>query len=313
MSEVMPGACPHCAEVAIACSSGGFKGAFVHGVLSAFEEGGLRAGAYAASSSSVFPAAGASINEAASAGPSYWTGALGALRSSGGQMSAVVDWLTSGLVAALKDRLFTPGAARLLVVANSLSPRGLQQVLAQSARRFGRQLLVQAGRGDPTWVRENLALEFFDSRPEGSVRPLTSDNVAAVAQASTRLLHAWDSPAFVDGEAYLDAAYTCACPAMEMAEFGYAHVIAITTAPGVLYQDLFKTREVPPHWAGARIHVVQPDREPTHFGVDVTDATEPGLLALYEHGREKGREFLALVARELTLPGARRLAPEGRA
>src|SRR6266567_375737 len=35
--------------LAIACASGGFKGVFVHGVLSAFEEAGLNVEAYAAS------------------------------------------------------------------------------------------------------------------------------------------------------------------------------------------------------------------------------------------------------------------------
>lgn len=41
--------------LAIASAAGGFKGVFAHGVLSAFEAAGIRAGAYAATSSTVFP------------------------------------------------------------------------------------------------------------------------------------------------------------------------------------------------------------------------------------------------------------------
>ena len=115
-------------------------------------------------------------------------------------------------------------------------------------------------------------------------------------RASTRLLHAWDAPAFVGDEAFLDAAYTCAIPALELAEMGYARVIAVTTSTGVLYGDLFRTRVVPPEWAGASISVVQPARDPRDFGVDVTDASEDGLLALFQHGVERGRAFLESLA-----------------
>jgi hypothetical protein len=44
-------------KLAIACSSGSFKGAFAHGVLSALETAKIRANGYAVASSSVIPMA----------------------------------------------------------------------------------------------------------------------------------------------------------------------------------------------------------------------------------------------------------------
>jgi predicted acylesterase/phospholipase RssA len=51
-------------SLVIASSAGGFKGVFVHGVLSALEAADIRADAYAAASSSVFPSISAAIGMA---------------------------------------------------------------------------------------------------------------------------------------------------------------------------------------------------------------------------------------------------------
>ena len=51
-------------NLAIASSAGGFKGVFVHGVLSALEAAGIHAEAYAATSSSVFPSISAAVGQA---------------------------------------------------------------------------------------------------------------------------------------------------------------------------------------------------------------------------------------------------------
>ncbi len=67
-------------SLAIACSAGGFKGVFVHGVLSALEAGGVHADAYAAASSSVFPSICAAIGQADEVGLRYWHNALETLR-----------------------------------------------------------------------------------------------------------------------------------------------------------------------------------------------------------------------------------------
>ena len=291
---------PQAAErsLGVACASGGFRGVFVQGVLAAFEAAGLKANAYAASSVGVFPAAAASVGRASELGLSSWQGALNALRRSGGQMSAVVDWLTDGLLNGLRDSLFKPGVPRLLVAASQvINPQGLQQAVS-SAARLGRQLLVQASRHENGWADENLRLRLFDSRGLQATAAgeeagdLTPENLAAVVQASTRLMPAWSQPAWVSGVPYLDAVYTCSCPAPQLAAQGYRRVLAIATAPGPLMLNLFSNKAMPKHINGAEIFVITPERPLADFGVDVRDATPEGLVAAYQHGMEVGRRFL---------------------
>ncbi|MDM9382746.1 hypothetical protein QUB80_18805 [Chlorogloeopsis sp. ULAP01] len=51
-------------SLGIACTSGSFKGVFIHGILSAFESINIRANAYAAASSSTLLTACAAIGKA---------------------------------------------------------------------------------------------------------------------------------------------------------------------------------------------------------------------------------------------------------
>src|SRR2546423_13969958 len=77
-------------SLAIACASGGFKGVFVHGVLSAFESAGLHADAYAASSASVASTAFAAVGVANDVGVEYWLRARRVLEGLDAGMSQVV-------------------------------------------------------------------------------------------------------------------------------------------------------------------------------------------------------------------------------
>jgi hypothetical protein len=183
-----------------------------------------------------------------------------------------------------------------IAVSAVLTPDGVAQTQSDAARGLGRRLLVAAARGDRRWADAHLTRQLFDSA--GTSSELSShlgpENFDAVAYASTRMLHAWTVPAWVDGRAYVDASYTCACPALEMAEAGYDAVIAVATEPGPLYRDIFHTQAVPEVWRGLPIHIMRPDTDPQDFGVAYADATEDGLTGLYEHGQEQGRKFLAL-------------------
>ncbi len=94
------------------------------------------------------------------------------------------------------------------------------------------------------------------------------------------------------GLPFVDASYTCACPALEMAQQGCAEVIAIATEPGPLYRDIFHSEPVPDVWQGVPIHVIRPGKDPGEMGAGFKDMTEEGMAAVYEYGKEKGREFL---------------------
>jgi hypothetical protein len=142
-------------------------------------------------------------------------------------------------------------------------------------------------------VDTHLALHLFDTAAPLGGHRLTVENFDAVAYASARMLHAWDVPASVEGRAYVDASYTCVCPAREIAAAGYDEVIAVACEPGPLYHDLFRTELLSETANGTPLHLVQPEVDPREMGVDYMDADESGLIEAYRHGYERGRHFLA--------------------
>jgi len=280
-------------SLAIACSSGGFKGTFVHGVLSAFEAAGVRADAYATASSSVFPAICAALGEADEVGLKYWRGALQTLSQPGNGMSEVVLQCIADAGPLMFHRLFQPGIPRFIIATSAVkTAEAAEQTQGDGARRLGRRLLLLAARGDRSWADEHLSTHLFDTAVSDDEHRLSIENLAEVIYATTRMLHAWTLPAWVAGRPYLDASYTCACPAIEMAQRGYDEVIAIANEPGALYRDMFQSEPIPAVWEGVPIHIIRPDRDPAEMGADFTEVSEEGLVAVYEYGKEKGRAFL---------------------
>jgi len=279
------------ANSAIACATGGFKGVFLHGVLSAFELAGFRAGAYAGASSSVLPAAAAAVGKSNNLGLDYWYQGRKILEQPGLGMSQMI---LSGLEQFLPDLLpllFRKVAPRFFITASEVDPAVAQEIQGKGARRRGRKLLLEAARGDRGWVAAHLTARLFDTESEDKNYYLTAENFAQVAYASSRMLHAWDIPAWVGYRPFVDAYYTCACPAMELAEIGYERVIAIATEP-VLYQDIFQSEIIPGQWHHATIEVIGPDFDPGEFGVSYTTADDQGLKTVYSHGINKGVAFL---------------------
>ena len=277
---------------AIACASGGFRGAFVHGVLTAFEERGFRANTYAAVSSSALPAACAAVGRASAVGIDHWRDLLETKSKSGGDMSPVLQESLNALVPRIAGSLFGAVASRFLVVACAVAAQAAEETQGPGARRLGRRLLVAAGRGDRQWARDNLEVVFFDSADDYGA-PLTSENLPAAIYASTRMLHAWSVPAVVDGAPFIDGSYLLACPAIEMATLGHRRIIAVGTQPGPIPLDLVGDRKVPEEADGVPIEFIVPDMDPAELGVDVTGAGLTGLSALYDHGRAKGRAFIS--------------------
>lgn len=275
---------------AIACASGGFRGAFVHGVLTAFEEQGFRADAYAAVSSSALPAACAAVGQASAVGIDHWRDLLETRAKSGGDMSPVLRESLNAVVPGIAGPLFGAGASRLLVVACAVADKAAEETQGPGARRLGRRLLVAAGRGDRQWVQDNLETVFFDSAGDYGA-PLTPENLPAAVYASTRMMHAWSEPASIDGAPFIDGSYLLVCPATEMAALGYRRIIAVGTQPGPIPLDLVGDKVLPDQAAGVPIEAIVPDLDPAELGVDVTGADMAGLAAFYDHGREKGRTF----------------------
>ena len=280
--------------LAIASAAGGFKGVFAHGVLSALEAAGIRAGAYAATSSTVFPAISAAIGQSNEIALKYWRVALQTLEQPGKSMS---DSVLETLAAAghiLRTQPFLPGMPRIVIATSAvITGEGAQATQGDGARRLGRLLLLQAARGERSWADQNLRAYLFDTAADDEEHRLTSATMDEVIYASTRMLHAWNVPAEVAGRPYIDGYYTCACPAIEMAQRGYREIIAIANEPGMLYSDIFQSEPIPDNWQGVPIHIIRPHIDPATLGAGFTDVTDEGLIAGYEHGLEVGRKFIA--------------------
>ncbi len=279
---------------AIACATGGCKGVFLHGVLSAFEVSGYRAGAYAAASSSVLPTAAAAVGRINDLGLDYWYKGQEILQQPGAGMSEVILGGLDQTLPGLLPHLFGKEAPRFLIVASLVDPEAAQETQGKGARRRGRKLLLEAARGDRSWVDTYLTARLFDTESEDENFRLTAENFAQVAYASSRMLHAWDIPAWVGDRPFVDAYYTCACPAMDMAERGYETVIAVANEP-VLYRDIFQSEIIPDQWHGVAIQIIRPDFDPAEIGVSYTTADTQGLKKVYAHGIKMGNIFLQQV------------------
>jgi hypothetical protein len=281
-------------SLAIACAAGSFRGAFVHGVLSAFQDSHLRGDVYACASSSAIAAACAALGELDRlGGAEHWQAGLALHRELEGDMSAMVRRGIDEVSPFLRSRLFLRDTPGLVVAASAVaSDEAARLTQGDGALRLGRKLLLATRRGDRSWADRHLALHLFGTLETKGVLALTAENLDDVLYATSRMLHAWRVPAWVGGRPYVDASYTCSCPAVEMAELGYEEVIAIVPEPGAAYRDLFQSEPIPDTWAGATIHTVQPAMSLGEVGVEYTTATAEGLGAAFRHGEVQGRQFL---------------------
>jgi hypothetical protein len=280
--------------LAIACAAGGFKGAFVHGVLSAFEEAQLRADAYGASSASVASTAFAAVGIAREVGAEYWRYALRMLAQPGHGMNQVVRACVHHYAPLVRAALFAPATPRLVVaVSEVLTADAAKLTQGAEAGSLARRLLVAAGRGDRSWADAHLRLRLFDRDAREGTLALHLGNFDEVAYASARMLHGEGVPAWIAGRPFIDASYTCLCPAVELAAMGYAEVIAVAAEPGPVWRDLFTRDPVPDRHGTTTIHLIAPAADPQELGVDFASATDDGLVEVYRHGVTQGRAFLA--------------------
>jgi hypothetical protein len=280
-------------SLAIATPVGSFKGAFAHGVLSALEEAGIVADAYAAASSSVIPTSWAAIGQARNLGIDYWLAGLSALADPAQNMSKVVQRGIRVFSRQLRQQLYQPHTPTLYIATNAvIDPIAATQTQTALAQDLGKQLLRASVQKDRSWVDANLQFTLFSTHHVEPQHRITPNNFPAVAYASSRIMHAWEIPAWIDGKPYVDAAYTCMCPALAMVSAGYQETIAIANEPGTMYQDMFHIDPMPTYDRGVPIHLIRPDLHLKELGVDFTKATPAGLVAVYRHGLEKGLEFV---------------------
>lgn len=280
-------------SIGIAGAAGAFKGVFVHGVLSAFESAGLLAQVYGGASSATIAVALAATGQAKSVGLEYWENARECLLKCHNNMNQASLQIITEYSPRLSPYLFLPNRPRLIIAASAvISAEAAQITQGEQAQRLGRRLLVAALRRNPSWVEQHLKTHLFDSASSQEEHKLNQDNFIEIAYATTRMLHEGDPAAWVNQKPLVDASYTCSCPAVELAQLGCDRVIAIATEPGELYRNLFGTEIIPSMWQNVAIKIVKPDLNLKELGVDFTSASNKGFELAYQHGQDKGQEFI---------------------
>jgi len=278
-------------KVAIASATGGFKGVFLHGVLASFEQAGIRADAYGAASSSVLPTAAAAVGLACQLGVDYWLEGLRLLEQPGKGMSQVSLTGIREYAPPILSELFRDRGIRFTIAVSEVDKKSVEAIQGKAGRRLGRQLLLDAAQGDSAWISQNLTARLFDTEAKDPDYRLTSANFNHVTYASSRMLHAWDIPAWIAGRPFVDAFYTCSCPAEQLAALGYSSVIALAAEP-VLYRDILQQESMPENSHGAIIDILAPEFDPVEAGVGYTTASADGLRNMYGFGMQAGAKFL---------------------
>lgn len=278
-------------QVAVCCMSGGYKGAFVQGALTALEQADYFAQAYASCSSSSLPAAFAAFREASSLDLSAWLEGKKISEQPGNSQSNAILNSIARLSPLIKMKLFLPDSARYLMACSHVKTQeAALETQTDKARSLGRKLIVAAAKKDSTWKNANLDLHMFDTRATGELR-LNESNFDEVAYATTRMLHAWHMPASISGRPYVDGSYTTLCPVSAMASLGYGEIVAILTERGDVHLDFFSPTPIADNVDKAVVRFIKPDIELKELGVDFFSATEEGIERAYLHGMKKGKEF----------------------
>jgi predicted patatin/cPLA2 family phospholipase len=280
-------------RIGIACSAGSYKGVFVHGVLAGLNERGFKVDIYAASSSTAAAAAYAAVGDLPSLkGPEHWSRMYAGYLANDYDVSKAVLEAIPEYTERLQGALFSQHATRFAVAVSAVITKEAEEsTQGLGARRLGQQLVLATRKRDRSWADKHLQVRLFETGNPSARFKLTPQNMNEVFYATTRMLHAWKAPAWIDGQPYVDASYTCTCPALQLAEMGCAEIVAISPEVGTLYRDFFQSVEMPSRYLDARIHLVRPRRELADMGVDYMKVTDEGLHLAYELGVDAGEEF----------------------
>lgn len=247
--------------------------------------------AWGCASSSVVSTCFAVLGKSRELGLEYWKRT--ADRSQREGMSTVVKSSILEYGRMFQDALFTPGSPRMLIAVSYVNnPAACEITQTSNAKRQGKRILIDLYRGNTEWVDRNLTPVIFDTAAGGKTR-LHQHNFEEVAYASTRMLHAWEDPAEIGGEAYVDASYTCSCPVYEVAALGYKRIVVVAVEAGPTYTSLGRKRTVERgKMANSEVVIIRPAEDLEALGVDYLKASEDGVIGAYQKGYEDGMRAL---------------------
>ena len=280
-------------NIALAGSAGIFKGVFVHGVTSCLERNRLPIQAYSAASSSIVPCSFAAVGTSEEVGLEYWLYVLNKYTEYGNDIADAVidsinkykDTVTVGLDHEYSKEL-------IIAVSKVVNAEAAEITQSSGAQKLGKRLMREAILKRREWSDNNLEVDFFCTKNPLQQNSLHKENFLDVAYASTRMLHAWKEPAEINGQAYIDASYTCSCPVGILDQRGYENIIAVGVEPGAVYSDIYRTNKVSDFVKNGRLFEIVPEVNLTEMGVDYLSASPEGLKQAYEHGWDMANKFL---------------------
>jgi hypothetical protein len=280
-------------NLAISCTSGGYKNAFTQGVLTAFEENSLIANVYAACSSSALIAAFAAFSKIRKLDLTLWKNGYSISQEDCGDQSRAMLHTIKQLSPEIIDNLWASSSSRLLITTSFVrTNEAIIATQSDSAKRLGQMLLLNALRHNPEWKNKNLEMKLFDTLPDLTTEQLTKENFNEVAYATTRMLHAWKRPAYINNQAYIDGSYTSHCPIQFLSKLKPQKIICICTEKDKIYSNIFGTEEIPSQMDNIHIDLIKPDFDLKDIGLDFYTITDDGLEKGYEHGYKKGLSYL---------------------
>lgn len=280
-------------NLAISCTSGGYKNAFTQGVLTAFEENSLIANVYAACSSSALIAAFAAFSKIRKLDLTLWKNGYSISQEDCGDQSRAMLHTIKQLSPEIIDNLWASSSSRLLITTSFVrTNEAIIATQSDSAKRLGQMLLLNALRHNPEWKNKNLEMKLFDTLPDLTTEQLTKENFNEVAYATTRMLHAWKRPAYINNQAYIDGSYTSHCPIQFLSNLKPQKIICICTEKDKIYSNIFGTEEIPSQMDNIHIDLIKPDFDLKDIGLDFYTITDDGLEKGYEHGYKKGLSYL---------------------
>lgn len=225
----------------------------------------------------------AAVGKAREVGVSCWLDGLRWAEEYERDMSAVVLKTIEEYGPMIRAGLFASEAPEVGILASHVrTPAAAEVTQGDGAKRLGRKLLLMLMKGSNEWLDENISGHMFWNRA-GAEHRLTDANFNEVAYASTRMMHAWRTPAWIDGQPYIDGSYLKLVPDDEVRSRISGPMVAIGTEPG----GVLKT------FAGTVVDdestiLISPDQQLSELGVDFQTATVDGTRAVYELGYAKG-------------------------
>lgn len=276
--------------------SGGYKSVFTHGVLTAFEESNLTANVYTSCSSSTLITAFAAFKEIGKLDLTLWESGYKISQEDNGDQSQAMLKTIQRLSPEIMNNLWKPTTSRLLITTSHVKTDAAVAVTqSDTAKRFGQILLLNALRHKSEWKDENLELVLFDTHLNPRTKHLTKENFNDVAYATTRMLHAWKIPAFIDNQAYIDGSYTSYCPIDFLVKLKPERIVCICTEREKQFFNIFDNEDIPSQIDGICIDFIKPDFNLKDIGLDFYTISNDGLENGYKHGYEKGLSYIGAV------------------